>query len=65
MEWCKNESIIQIKKDEKFLKSRAGPVSSEWSPRPFACDKDEHPADGDEAVLEWGHGEDGELGPIL
>lgn len=67
--------MIQINKHQKSLESHAVPVSSVdpwhicrgsgWSPRPFACDKDEHSADGDEAVFEWGHGEDGELGTIL
>lgn len=35
------------------------------SPRPLARDEYENPADGDEAVLEGGHGQDGELGSIL
>ena len=35
---------------------------SSW---PLACDEDEDPADGDEAVLEGGHGQNGELGPVL
>ena len=34
-------------------------------PRAFACDEDEDPADGDEAVLQRGHGQDGELRPVL
>lgn len=35
------------------------------SPRPLAGDEDENSADGDEPVLEGGHGEDGELGSVL
>lgn len=35
------------------------------SPRPLASDEDEDPADGDEAVLEGVHGQDGELGSVL
>lgn len=61
----KRVRIIQINKRQtssggQQLRRVAGP-----SPRPLAGDKDEHPADGDEAVFERGHGEDGELGPIL
>jgi len=35
------------------------------SPRPLASHEDEDPSYGDEAVLEGGHGQDGELGSIL
>lgn len=35
------------------------------SPRPLASDEDEDPSDGYEAVLEGGHGQDGELGSVL
>lgn len=35
------------------------------SPRPLACNEDENSADGNEAVLEGGHGQDGELSSIL
>lgn len=70
-----SQEIIQINKYQRSNETRAVPVSSVHpshicrgagpSPRPFACDKDEHPADGDEAVFERGHGQDGELGTIL
>lgn len=35
------------------------------SPRPFSGDEDENSADGDKAVLEGGHGEDGELSSVF
>lgn len=41
------------------------PQARRRSPRPPPADEDEDPADGDEAVLEGGHGQDGELGSVL
>lgn len=35
------------------------------SPGPLPCDEDENSADGDQPILEGGHGQDGELGPAL
>ena len=42
-------------------------VQSSWnkSSRPLPRDKDEDPADGDEAVFQGGHGQDGELGTVF
>lgn len=46
------------------IDARAGRNEAE-SPRPLAGDEDEDPSDGDEAVLEGVHGQDGELGSVL
>lgn len=40
-------------------------VAAERSSGSLARDEDKDPADGDEAVLEEGHGQDGELGTVV
>lgn len=40
-------------------------VAAERSSGSLARDEDQDPADGNEAVLEGGHGQDGELGTVV
>lgn len=60
-----HESVKWTDELLNYIAARAVSGAAGQSPQPLARNEDENSADGNEAVLEGGHRQDGELGPIL